>query len=111
MHPGERPGQGAFSGRRGLVLDGFRPYARVRARGSAGQLSIKELTPARPLRYGHPQAREGERVDPGPLGRGRRAPPPRRRWRPRKAANLLSSAGSRAPSSGLPASSICVLKV
>jgi hypothetical protein len=25
MHPGERPGQGAFSGRRGLVLDGFRP--------------------------------------------------------------------------------------
>jgi hypothetical protein len=36
---------------------------------SASQLSIKELTPARPLRYGHPQAREGERVDPGPLGR------------------------------------------
>jgi hypothetical protein len=58
--------------------DGSRPYARVRARrqairpprmASAGQLRIKELTPARPLRYGHPQAREGERVDPGPLGR------------------------------------------
>jgi hypothetical protein len=92
--------------------DGSRPYARVRARGqairpppmaSAGQLSIKELTPARPLRYGHPQAREGERVDPGPLGRGgaarRRSDDGyhptgwRRRWRSVRGAMLMRESG------------------
>ncbi len=55
------------------------PWFAPRGRGdqglphASGGLTYRpglDRAPAQPLRHGHSQAREGERVDPGPLGRG-----------------------------------------
>ena len=82
----EPDGRGSRPGIRSQ-LRGSHPYARVRARRSRpaprleGGLTYRpglDRAPAQPLRHGHSQAREGERVDPGPLGR--RAEPGSRKF-------------------------------
>jgi hypothetical protein len=51
--------------RRYVFPEGLAPD-KFRVGGGRGH---RPWAPAQPLRHGHSQAREGERVDPGPLGR------------------------------------------